>query len=90
MPKKGRRRRPKQPEACPRLIAFLMEFRGMSKAQATSTAARARVMRDEPQVVACMVCGGEIYVLDPASPLPAGAVRDAQDAHMQVCGKRAA
>lgn len=90
MPKKTRRRKRQEPEASPRLIAFLMQFRGMSKAQATSAAARARGMRDEPQVWACTLCGGEICTVEPAGPLSAEAVRDAQDAHMQVCGERAA
>lgn len=90
VPKKSRRRKPKGPEVNPRLVAFLMRFRGMSKSQATSEAARARGMGAELQVGACTECGEEVYLLDPARPLPAEALDDAEAAHALVCGEHAA
>lgn len=90
MPRKARHRKPKRPDANPRLVAFLERFHGMSRAQATSAAARARSMGGELQAIACMACGDPLLEFEPAHQPSAPAVREAQDAHRLVCGEHAA
>lgn len=89
MPKNARRRKKKPPEASPHLVEFFMRHRGMSKAQATSAAARGRrMLRDGTgglTIQSCGVCGEEPAVYDPADPAQRQAGRDAMDAHLLVC-----